>query len=108
MPRRPRMSGKILQKAAIDLAHQKGYMVAHFRASRVREGRTITAVGADGKGFPDLLLVGPKVVAVEVKGDGDYMRPEQKVWLETFEKAGVPTLVLTPKAWLAGELEALL
>jgi hypothetical protein len=102
------MSGKVLQKAAIELAHQRGYIVAHFTAVTDSRGFSRTPVGADGKGFPDLLLVGPKVVAIEVKGDGDRMRPEQVVWLEAFAKAGVDTLILTSKAYRAGALEALL
>jgi hypothetical protein len=103
------MSGKVLQAAAIDLAHSKGYLVAHFHAVRIAErNRTITPVGADGKGFPDLMLVGRKVIAIEVKGTGDSLRPEQVIWLQAFEKAGIETLVLTPRAWRDGEMERML
>lgn len=55
-----------------------------------------------------MILVGRKMLAVEVKGDGDSLRVEQKAWLAAFEKAGVETLVLTSKGWRAGELEAIL
>jgi hypothetical protein len=104
----PKISGKKLQAAAIELAHQRGYIVAHFTAVTDSRGFSRTPVGADGKGFPDLLLVGKKVVAIEVKGTGDSLRPEQKVWLQAFEDAGVETLVLTVRAYVDGALEALL
>jgi hypothetical protein len=101
------MNGKQLSDAAVALARTKGYIAAHFRAAPSRSG-FVTPYSYDSKGFPDLLLLGPKVLAVEVKGDGDRLRPEQKAWLEAFEKAGVETLVLTSKGWRAGELEAIL
>jgi hypothetical protein len=102
------MNGKMLQAAAVEIAHARGYIAAHFTTVTDSRGFARTPVAADGKGFPDLILVGRKVVAVEVKGDGDRMRSEQEVWLEAFSKAGVETLVLTPKAYREGALEALL
>lgn len=101
------MTGAEIQTAIIELAHILGYRVAHFRPARTKHGWR-TAVGADGKGFPDLLLVRDKVVAIEVKGDGDSLSPEQREWLESFDRAGVPTLVATSKVWMSGEVESLL
>lgn len=101
------MNGKQLSDAAVALAHTKGYIAAHFRPAPSRSG-FITPYSYDSKGFPDLILVGPKMLAVEVKGDGDSLRVEQKAWLGAFEKAGIETLVLTSKSWRAGELEAIL
>lgn len=108
MAPRPRLNGKKLQKAAIDVAHQRGYIAAHFTTVTDSRGFHRTPVSADGKGFPDLILVGRKCVAVEVKGDGDRLSAEQKAWLEAFEAAGIETLLLTVKAWREGELEKLL
>lgn len=105
--KRARMTGKMLQDAAVQLAHSKGYMAAHFRPAPSRSGY-ITPYSYDSKGWPDLFLLGPKQIVVEVKGDGDSLRPDQIRWLEAFEKIGVTTLVLTSKAWREGELEALL
>lgn len=105
-----RMTGKMLQDAAVELARSKGYMAAHFRQAPSRSGY-ITPYSYDTKGFPDLVLVSPvvqRMVVVEVKGDGDRMRDEQWVWLAAFDAAGVPTLILTSKVWRAGELEVLL
>jgi hypothetical protein len=102
------MRGKDLQKAAIDVAHMKGYIAAHFTSVTDSRGFSRTPVAADGKGWPDLFLVGRKAVAVEVKGTGDSLREDQVKWLAALEAAGIETLVLTPKAWRDGELEMLL
>lgn len=101
------MNGKQLSDAAVALARTKGYIAAHFRPAPSRSG-FVTPYSYDSKGFPDLILVGRKMLAIEVKGDGDSLRVEQKAWLAAFEKAGVETFVLTKKAWRAGELEAIL
>ena len=101
------MTGKMISDAAVEVARQRGYMAAHFAPARVRDS-FITNYAYDSKGFPDLILVGRKMVAVEVKGDGDSMTPAQHDWLDAFSEAGIETLVLTSKGWLAGELEKLL
>ena len=43
------------QRMVIDMAHLFGWRVAHFRKVQTH-GRWMTAVAADGKGFPDLVL----------------------------------------------------
>jgi hypothetical protein len=101
------LSGKQISDAAVALAHSKGYIAAHFSPARVRDS-FITNYAYDSKGFPDLILVGPKVLAIEVKGDGDTISEAQEGWLAAFERAGVQTLLLTSKGWRAGELEAIL
>lgn len=90
------------------LARTLGWRVAHFYPLLTHRGTWKTPVAADGKGFPDLLLVRDRVVAIEVKGDGDRLRPEQKEWLSAFALAGVDALVVTPKMWEAGEVEEVL
>lgn len=101
------MSGKELQDAAVRLAQNKGYVCAHFSPARVRDS-FITNYAYNSKGFPDLLLVGRKVIAVEVKGTGDRISKEQAAWLLAFEIAGVESLILTPEAWREGALDRLL
>lgn len=84
-------------------------MVAHFTAAGVRPGVFVTPVKADGKGFPDLIVAGHgKLFAIEVKGSGDSLRADQRLWLARFQEAGIPALVLTVAAWRKGALEALL
>lgn len=101
------MSGKQIQDGAVEVARRHGYICAHFRPAPSRSG-FITPYSYDSKGFPDLMLVGRKVIAVEVKGDGDRLRPEQERWLEGFAAAGIETLVLTAKGYREGALEAIL
>ena len=101
----------MIQEAAIELGRARRYMVLHITSVKDSRGYHRTPVSADGKGFPDLLFVGRKVVAVEVKGDGDKITPEQERWLAQFEKAGIETLLLTSKDYRTrglDELEALL
>ena len=108
LPRKTtRVSGKQLMDAAAALARAKGYIVAHFRPAPSRGG-FITPYSYDSKGFPDLILVGRKMLAVEVKGTGDKLRPDQIKWLDAFDIAGIETCVLTVQMWRSGEFEAML
>jgi hypothetical protein len=102
------MNGKQLQDGAVKLARTKGYLAAHFTNVHDSRGFFRTAFAYDAKGFPDLILVGRKLVAVEVKGDGDRLRPEQAAWIAAFHHAGVDTMILTSKRWRDGEFERLL
>ncbi len=65
-------------------------------------------MAADGKGFPDLVLVRDRLIAAEIKGDGDTLRAEQKRWHSALLLAGVETYVWTPRSWLDGEIEKIL
>lgn len=49
-----------------------------------------------GKGFPDLFLVDEtgRPLLAEVKAPADELRPEQRGWLEYFERCGIRTVVL--------------
>ena len=90
------------------MARRYGWKVAHFHTVQHAKGFHLTPVAADGKGFPDLLLVRDRVVAIEIKGDGDSLTIEQEDWLHRFRLAGVDTLVVTPKVWRTDEVERLL
>lgn len=76
------------QAEVIDLAHLFGWKVAHFRPAMTKHGWR-TPVAADGKGFPDLLLVRDRVIAAELKSDRGRLSHDQEAWLGTFEAAGV-------------------
>jgi VRR-NUC domain len=102
------MKGGDLQRGVIDLARRLGWRVAHFHAIQDNHGVWRTPVAADGKGFPDLLLVRDRVVAIEIKGKGDQLRPEQALWITAFRLADVEALVVTPKEWKSGAVEELL
>lgn len=102
------MSGRDLQKAIIDLAHTHRWRVAHFASVPItRRGKTFyaTPVEADGAGWPDLFCVrGDRAVAIEVKGDGDRIRPEQEAWLMLLNGAGIETWICTSNVWESGDL----
>lgn len=97
------VKGKELQQGIVDLARTLGWRVAHFRSVPVKYPsqplRWMTPVQADGKGFPDLILVRERVVAVEIKGDGDSLKPEQEAWLTAFRIAGIQAYVWGPGEW---------
>lgn len=101
------LNGTKLQKAIVETARRHGWTVAHFTQVKTEYGWRVP-VSADGKGFPDLILVRDRLVAVEVKGDGDSMRPDQKKWQSALLMAGVEYHIWTPKKWIEGEIEELL
>ncbi len=93
------MKGKDLQKAIIDLAHTYHWAVVHNPAVETKNRGWTTALAADAKGFPDLLCFRDRVVAIEVKGDGDTMKPDQTLWAERIQRAGVEHYVIRPADW---------
>lgn len=101
------MKGKDLQKTVIDWARMKGWHVAHFPSVETKQGWR-TAVAADAKGWPDLILLRDRILAIEIKGDGDSMKPEQLQWQERMQRAGVEFYVVRPKDWLNGTVEEIL
>lgn len=83
-----------VQATIIDLAHAYGWRVAHFRPARTDKGWR-TPVSADGKGFPDLVLVRDRVIFVELKREGEHPRPDQVEWLNGLSRAGAEVYVWT-------------
>lgn len=80
------ISEKDFLKQVIDLAHIYHWKVAHFRPAMTKHGWR-TPVQADGKGFPDLILVRIKdgrMIIAEVKTEKGKLTPEQEEWKEFF------------------------
>jgi len=102
----PHLTGRELQDAVIDLARRLGWMVAHTPPVKSEHGWR-TPVRADGKGFPDLVLVRDRVIVAEIKGT-DRVSAEQRAWPDAFRLAGVPAYVWTPKEWASGDVERIL
>ena len=87
------------QKQVFDLAHVLGWKVAHFRPARTQYGWR-TPVSADGKGFPDSVLVkeGCPVIFAELKRKGNKLSPEQTDWINLLKQSkGVLAYVWYPE-----------
>jgi hypothetical protein len=79
----------------IDMAHLFGWRVAHFRKVQTH-GRWMTAVAADGKGFPDLVLAKlGRVIFAELKTDKGRLSVEQELWLKELPDC----VVWRPRDW---------
>ena len=88
------------QRLVIDLAQKLGYLVAHFRPGRNRRNQWTTAVQGDGKGYPDLTLVGRgQVLFVELKTDDGELADDQEKWLEHIRANGGTALLWRPRDW---------
>lgn len=88
------------QERIIDVAHTFGWAVAHFRPARTKHGWR-TAVAADGKGWPDLVLVHPEspVLFREVKDNAGTLTADQVTWGDRFGAAGADWAVWRPLDW---------
>lgn len=105
---RGRLSEKELQKAIIGHARLLGWRVGYFPRIQDVHGTWRTPVGADGKGFPDLLCLRDRVLVMEVKSDGGRVSPEQDEWLAAFRMAGVEACVVNRQMWEDGRVDAIL
>ena len=99
---------KDFQEQVIELAHILGYRIAHFRPAQNSKGQWRTPVSADGKGFPDLVLVRPdfntkgrpkRMIFAELKSNTGRLSKEQGEWLEDLAGAGVESYLWRPKDW---------
>ncbi len=101
------MSEDQLLSSVLSMARAFGVMTAHFRPAQSKSGRWMTAVQGDGKGFPDVVFVGPNgVLFRELKAAGKYPQPEQKRWLGRLEEANADAAVWRPADWRSGRVEA--
>lgn len=92
------MKGKDLQRSVIDMAHLYHWHAVHNPTVQTQQGWR-TALAADSKGFPDLMLFRDRVVAIEIKGDGDRLKDEQRQWGERLRQANVEYYVIKPADW---------
>ena len=88
----------IFQGKVIELAQMHRWTVLHIMPAKLGD-RWVTAVSADGKGYPDLTLVRERIVWMELKADGKYLEPDQKIWRDAILAAGGEHHVLRPKDW---------
>jgi len=106
----PRLESE-LQDMVIDLAHLRGWLVAHFRPARTNYGWR-TPVSADGAGFPDLVLVRrDHLIFAELKSLGGRLSPSQIQWRDALCGVVVATEQVDWFVWSPGdwdEIEAVL
>lgn len=102
------MTGTTLQANVIELAHYLHLHVAHFRPARLTDDpetgaeRWRTAVAADGRGYPDLTIVGPGgVLWREIKRADETATAEQLEWLARLVGAGCDAAIWRPVDWPA-------
>ncbi len=106
------ISERDLQNAIVDAAHLYGYDVFHARPALSKKGWR-TPVAYDGKGYPDLTMVGNgRVIFAELKSARGKLEREQEHWLEGLEKVAqvtdhVRVCVWTPADWPDRVLEVL-
>jgi len=87
------MSEAAWQEIVVDLAHQFGWLVAHFRPVRIQRANGSvyyeTPAAIDGRGFPDLVLAraGTKLF-IELKTMKGRLSAEQKLWFEALAPYG--------------------
>jgi len=97
--KKPPESEAEFQRCVIDLAHARGWSVAHFRPARTKAGGWITPVAADGKGWPDLALCRERLVFAELKRQNGKLAPEQAAWIISLQYAGQEVHVWRPSDW---------
>ena len=109
------MTEKELLGAIIERARSRGWKVIHTPPVPVqRGGKTLwmTPLAADGKGFPDLLMVRDRVIVAEVKAGARsgnrHLSVDQKDWLSRFRMASAEAYVWTPEAWFDGTIDGVL
>ena len=84
-------SEREFQRTVISLAHTFHWKVAHFRTAMNARGVYMTPVGADGAGWPDLVLVHPTrgtVLFRELKAEKGRLDPKQVAWGRWLTAAG--------------------
>ena len=83
------MSERDFQKKVVDLATKLGYKVFHDYDSR-----------RNAPGFPDLVLIGKRVIFAELKTDKGKLTDAQIQWIQALTAAeGVYACVWRPKDW---------
>ncbi len=106
------ISERDLQNAIVDAAHLYGYDVFHARPALSKNGWR-TPVQYDGKGYPDLTIVGnDRIIFAELKSAKGKLGREQEQWLEGLAKVAsvtdrVRVCVWTPADWPDRVLEVL-
>ena len=98
---KPRVVEGALQRAVLDVAKLRGWLVFHAFDSRK----------STGPGFPDLLMAHQtqrRLLAVELKTESGRLTPDQHRWLLTLHSAGAECDVWRPRHLADGTIAATL
>lgn len=99
------MSEDQLTRSVVELVATVGARIAHFRPAWTSKGYRTAVQGNGGKGFPDAVIWGPGgVLFRELKRDGEYPSPEQRLRLAELEQAGADVGVWRPRDWHEGRI----
>lgn len=87
------------QRELIGYARSLGWKVAHFRKAMTKNGRWVTAVAADGKGFTDCVFVRDRVFFAELKSETGVLSEDQKNWRDWLTAANAEWYCFQPTDW---------
>jgi len=102
MTAKPRLLEADFLDAVVGLATRRQWQWLHLVRAPYQDRWRTPFRGPLGKGFPDLLLARVKdrrILAVELKRDGNKASDEQIAVLATLEGAGVETHIWRPTDW---------
>ncbi len=96
-----RVTEKAFQRQVMQYAHLHGWKTAHFRPGMMRDGKWVTPVAGDGKGFPDTVFVKTGLlVFAELKVGKNKATPEQLQWLAVLSTVpNVEAHLWRPEDW---------
>lgn len=94
-----------LLQAVLDLCRLYHLRTLHIRPARTDRGWR-TPVAGDGAGYPDLTIVGTRVLFRELKADRGRIGPDQTAWITALREADQDAAVWRPGQWLDGTIRA--
>ena len=98
----PAVSEEYFFDQVLELAHDCGYILAHFRPARTKYG-WVTAVAGDGRGFPDCIItkLGRTIIAeLKTNSRKSKLSIEQARWLLILRRTpGLEVFIWRPRQW---------
>lgn len=86
--------------ALIGYAEALGWLCWHVRPARTASGWRSPMQGNGAKGVLDTELIrGKRLLKIELKTDSGQLTPEQRLWVERYQAAGIECHVLRPRDW---------
>jgi len=107
------MTEKELEDAICELLDTLGIYYHHDRPARTKRGAGGGPVKWKNhfrgpKGIPDLVIIGDRVIWVELKSHTGRLTTDQEIWLDRLRMANQEVYVWRPIDWLNGSIGELL